>query len=141
MIDTQQTNTVAVSTMSCTYYLVNLKTNVVEAKIKGLSKYAVDLIRAPLIDKNPEEIKSGQLSPTSTQQKFCGIESNCIVQVDFEQEESRVLKQYDRAEFKSPWYSATFFLKDRQDFLVVGEELTGHTRCFQIQNKYYVDNK
>ena len=43
--------------MSCMYYLVNLKTNVVEAKIKGQSKYAVDLIRAPLIDKAPEELK------------------------------------------------------------------------------------
>lgn len=117
--------------MSCMYYLVNLKTNMVEAKIKGQSKYAVDLIRAPLIDKAPDELRVPQ--PTSgIQQKFCGIESNCIVQVDFEQEESRVLKMYDRAEFRSPWYSATFFLKDRQDFLVVGEELTGYTRCFQI---------
>ena len=44
-------NTVVCSTMSCNYFKVNLKNGTIEAKVKGLSKSAVDLIRAPIFDK------------------------------------------------------------------------------------------
>jgi len=74
--DTAVANTVAVSTMSCRYYLINLKSCSIEGEVAGRGKYAVDLIRAPL----------------GESEKFCGIEANCIVQVDFAEKQSRVLK-------------------------------------------------
>jgi hypothetical protein len=37
----------------------------------------------------------------------------------------KVLQTFKKAEFKSPWYNATFFLKDRYDYMIVGEELSG----------------
>ena len=112
-------NVVVVSTMSCTYYKFNLKSGQIESKLIGRSKYSVDLIRAPIFDKNEED-----------HPKYCGIESNCIVLIDFERQETKPLQVFNKNEFKSPWYSGTFFLKDKYDFMVVGEELSGQTRCF-----------
>mmetsp|Transcript_21243 Transcript_21243/g.32906 ORF Transcript_21243/g.32906 Transcript_21243/m.32906 type:complete len:95 (+) Transcript_21243:1966-2250(+) len=68
--------------------------------------------------------------------QFCGIENNCIVNVDFIRKNVTSLKpsKAGRTEFKSPWYSATFFLKDPIDYLVVGEEGSGETKCFYFQN-------
>jgi len=147
-------NIVVCSTMSCNYYMVNLKNGGIECKVRGLSKCAVDLVRAPIFDRpnvqsdlqNAEvsDQQQTQFNPTPSNlppssQKYCGIEANCIVLVDFEKEECKQLQSFPKPEFKSPWYSATFFLKDRQDYMVVGEELSGQTRCFQIQNQYYVD--
>lgn len=36
------------STMSCNYYMINLKNGQIEAKISGRGKYAVELVRAPV---------------------------------------------------------------------------------------------
>jgi hypothetical protein len=141
-------NTVVVSTMSCRYYKVNLKTGTVEASVNGCSKHAVDLIRAPIFDKpmNPPagqtnivcktESEATLASEKAASPKYCGIEANCIVLVDFEKGETKKLQEFKKTEFKSPWYSATFFLKDKYDFLVVGDEQLGSLRCFQIQNSY-----
>jgi hypothetical protein len=104
-------NVVVCSTMSCTYYKFNLKTGNSENIITGSGKYCVDLIRAPIFDKSEEECH-----------KYCGIEGNCIVLIDFERMETKRLQTFSKNEFKSPWYSATFFLKDKFDFMVVGEE-------------------
>ena len=125
--------------MSCTYYKVNLKNGSIEAKLQGFGKYAVDLIRAPIFDR-PQSSHAGieNIDDENSQNfpKYCGIEGNCIVLVDFERNETKKLQVFQKNEFKSPWYSATFFLKDRFDFMVVGEEQSGQTRCFQIQNQY-----
>lgn len=133
------TNVVVCSTMSCTYYKVNLKNGSIEAKLQGFGKYAVDLIRAPIFDR-PQSSHAGieNIDDENSQNfpKYCGIEGNCIVLVDFERNETKKLQVFQKNEFKSPWYSATFFLKDRFDFMVVGEEQSGQTRCFQIQNQY-----
>lgn len=130
--------------------MVNLKNGQIEAKIQGKGKYAVDLVRAPIFQKLNIQMDSkdqegatfsqSQMSQVATQsqQKFCGIESNCIVIIDFEKQEIQQLRSFQKTEFKSPWYCATFYLKDRPDLLVVGEELSGQTRCFHIQN-HYVD--
>ena len=134
MIETAA-NTVVCSTMSCYYYKVNLKNGNVEAKVKGLSKSAVDLIRAPIFDK-PQNKSGVNCQEEAVEDeslnypKYCGIESNNIVLVDFERLETKALQTFPKVEFKSPWYSATFFLKDRFDFMVVGEEQSGQTRCF-----------
>lgn len=143
--------TVVVSTMSCNYYKVNLKSGNAEVKVQGFCKHAVDLIRAPIFDKpafaetcqkssssHKEKTETSSLESEKLSQcpKFCGIESNCIVLIDFEKQERKVLQEFEKTEFKSPWYSATFFLKDKNDFLVVGDEQLGTLRCFQIQNQY-----
>jgi hypothetical protein len=129
------TNVVVVSTMSCIYYKVNLKNGNVEAKLQGFSKFSVDLIRAPIFDKANANQPTTEIidedNPNSFP-KYCGIEANCIVLVDFERNETKKLQGFQKNEFKSPWYQATFFLKDKYDFMVVGEEQSGQTRCFQI---------
>lgn len=124
--------------MKCRYYKVNLKTGQVLTKIQGQSKNAVDLIRAPIFDRptKEEEEKCEEGQEQACFPRFCGIETNCIVLVDFEKQEWRKLQDFKKDEFKSPWYSATFFLKDKWDFLVVGNEHSGDLRCFQIQNQY-----
>lgn len=37
--------------MSCNYYMVNLKNGQIEAKIQGRGKYAVELVRAPVMQR------------------------------------------------------------------------------------------
>lgn len=126
-------NMVVASTMSCWYYKVNLKTGQIEAKIQGFSKHAVDLIRAPIFDKPNTLALAGIVYKEEEEPhvpKYCGIEANCIVLVDFEKMETKKLQDFKKNEFKSPWYSATFFLKDKFDFMVVGDEQSGALRCF-----------
>lgn len=49
--------------------------------------------------------------------------------IDFEKDDFEVLHEFSKTEFKQPWYSAAFYLKDRPDLLVVGEEQSGQPLC------------
>ena len=78
-------NQVVASTMSCAYFLVSLKQGLVTRKIVGPGRWCIDLIRVPFYERQ------------GTKSIYCGVENDCYVLVDFENERIQVLQQ-ERAE-------------------------------------------
>jgi len=112
-------NQVIASTMSCIYFMVNLKQGTVIREIKGQGKYSIDLIRVPYY----EHLGAKNI--------YCGVENDAYVLVDFENEQTLCLQQ-DRGENQSPWYTGAFFLRTRPECMVVAEEKKRAIRSFVV---------
>lgn len=74
-----EVNQVLVSTMSCYYFLVQVKTGHVLKRIKGRSKQSIDLIRVPYYEN------------LGAKNIYCGVENECYILLDVENEKTRVL--------------------------------------------------
>jgi len=109
----------AVSTMSCHYYLgqlVNPSGFEILLKIKGSGSAALSLLKMPNFDKDP---------------KLCGIESRNIVCIDLKRGSIEVL-QSKQFESKSPWCNGAFYMKGNTSSLVVIDEKTKTLRHFIV---------
>ena len=94
-------NQVAVSTMSATYYLVALKTGLLLRTFSSpFSKSTLDLIRLPSSD-----FKRTHL--------LCGVETDAYVLLDFSDPGGLRLLERERATAgnQSPWYTGAFFME------------------------------
>eukprot|EP00347_Sterkiella_histriomuscorum_P006516 403352469 len=114
-------NQVLVSTMSCVYFLISIKTNQILHKIQGRGKYCIDLIRVPYYDQ------------MGVKNIYCGIENEFYILIDVENEKTKVL-QHERAENQSPWYTGAIFLRNKTDCMVVAEEKKRSIRSFVVNN-------
>jgi len=65
--------------MSCVYYLVSLKNGQTLKQIKGRSKQSIDLIRVPYYEN------------LGAKNIYCGVENECYILIDVENEKSRIL--------------------------------------------------
>ncbi|CDW85213.1 UNKNOWN [Stylonychia lemnae] len=116
-------NQVIVSTMSCIYFLISLKTGQVIHKIQGLGKYCLDLIRVPHYEQ------------MGVKNIYCGVENEFYILIDVENEKIRRL-QSEGAENQSPWYTGALFLRNKTDCMVVAEEKKRSIRSFVVNNLY-----